>query len=69
MASSTAGASPTAACCMAYPRPRYWDLGDGDLRGLREFKWNNYIGRYHLRHLDLMDLLACIPAARQCAPG
>ena len=24
----------------------------------REFKWNNYISRYHLRHLDLMDLLA-----------
>ena len=24
----------------------------------REFKWNNYISRYHTRHLDLMDLLA-----------
>ncbi|MCV4861002.1 3'-5' exonuclease, partial [Escherichia coli] len=24
----------------------------------REFKWNNYISRYHMRHLDLMDLLA-----------
>ncbi len=34
--------------------PRYWDLGDDD----REFKWNNYISRYHTRHLDLMDLLA-----------
>lgn len=33
---------------------RYWDLGDDD----REFKWNNYISRYHTRHLDLMDLLA-----------
>ena len=33
---------------------KYWDLGEDD----REFKWNNYIGRYHLRHLDLMDLLA-----------
>ena len=33
---------------------RYWDLGDDD----RDFKWNNYIGRYHTRHLDLMDLLA-----------
>jgi len=33
---------------------KYWDMGDDD----REFKWNNYIGRYHLRHLDLMDLLA-----------
>lgn len=33
---------------------KYWDLGEDD----REFKWNNYIGRYHHRHLDLMDLLA-----------
>ena len=34
--------------------PRFWDMGEDD----REFKWNNYISRYHLRHLDLMDLLA-----------
>jgi predicted PolB exonuclease-like 3'-5' exonuclease len=34
--------------------PRYWDQGEDD----RDFKWNNYIGRYHSRHLDLMDLLA-----------
>ncbi len=33
---------------------KYWDLGEDD----REFKWNNYISRYHHRHLDLMDLLA-----------
>jgi predicted PolB exonuclease-like 3'-5' exonuclease len=33
---------------------KYWDLGDDD----RDFKWNNYISRYHMRHLDLMDLLA-----------
>jgi predicted PolB exonuclease-like 3'-5' exonuclease len=33
---------------------RYWDQGEDD----REFKFNNYIGRYHSRHLDLMDLLA-----------
>jgi predicted PolB exonuclease-like 3'-5' exonuclease len=33
---------------------RYWQLGDDD----RDFKWNNYISRYHMRHLDLMDLLA-----------
>ena len=32
---------------------RYWELGDGD----RDFRYNNYIGRYHTRHLDLMDLL------------
>jgi hypothetical protein len=34
--------------------PRYWELGDED----RDFKWNNYISRYHARHLDLMDLLS-----------
>ena len=33
---------------------KYWDLGEDD----REFKFNNYISRYHMRHLDLMDLLA-----------
>jgi len=38
--------------------PRYWDLGDDD----RDFKWNNYISRYHTRHLDLMDLLALYQA-------
>jgi hypothetical protein len=38
--------------------PRYWDLGDGDYADSRDFKWNNYISRYHHRHLDLMDLLA-----------
>lgn len=34
--------------------PRYWDQGNED----REFKWNNYLSRYHERHTDLMDLLA-----------
>ena len=33
--------------------PRYWDLGDDD----RDFRFNNYIGRYHTRHCDLMDIL------------
>jgi 3'-5' exonuclease len=33
---------------------RYWEMGDED----REFRYNNYIGRYHTRHLDLMDVLA-----------
>jgi 3'-5' exonuclease len=32
---------------------RYWEWGDED----REFRYNNYISRYHSRHLDLMDLL------------
>jgi len=34
--------------------PRYWETGAEDA----EFKWNNYLGRYHSRHLDLMDVLA-----------
>lgn len=34
--------------------PRYWDTGEDD----RDFKFNNYISRYHNRHIDLMDLLA-----------
>jgi 3'-5' exonuclease len=33
---------------------KYWDLGEDD----RDYKYNNYINRYHMRHLDLMDLLA-----------
>ena len=33
---------------------KYWDMGEDD----RDFKYNNYINRYHTRHLDLMDLLA-----------
>jgi hypothetical protein len=33
---------------------RYWDWGDDD----REFRYNNYLSRYHTRHIDLMDLLA-----------
>ena len=33
-------------------------MGDGGSHDARDFKWNNYIGRYHMRHLDLMDLLA-----------
>ena len=38
---------------------RYWDMGEED----REFKFNNYISRYHSRHTDLMDLLASTTAA------
>ena len=34
--------------------PRYWDLGEDD----SNFKWNNYIGRFHMRHTDLMDVIA-----------
>lgn len=34
--------------------PRYWDTGGDN----RDFKWNNYLSRYHERHTDLMDVLA-----------
>lgn len=33
---------------------RYWDTGEEN----RDFKFNNYLSRYHSRHLDLMDVLA-----------
>jgi len=33
---------------------KFWDWGDDD----RDFKFNSYLGRYHTRHLDLMDVLA-----------
>ena len=34
--------------------PRYWENGDED----RAFRYNNYLGRFHWRHVDLMDVLA-----------
>lgn len=34
--------------------PRYWETGDGD----QAFRYNNYLSRYHWRHLDLMDVLS-----------
>jgi predicted PolB exonuclease-like 3'-5' exonuclease len=33
---------------------KFWDQGEDD----RDFRWNNYVSRYHARHLDLMDVLA-----------
>ena len=33
---------------------RYWETGDND----RDFRYNNYLSRFHWRHLDLMDVLA-----------
>jgi len=34
--------------------PKYWDTGGAD----REFRFNNYLNRFHDRHTDLMDVLA-----------
>lgn len=36
------------------PALRYWDMGEQD----SGFKFNNYLNRYHTRHVDLMDTLA-----------
>src|SRR5699024_9779140 len=42
---------------------RYWEIGDED----QSFRWNNYLNRYHQRHLDLMDMLSGYQA-RAAAP-
>jgi 3'-5' exonuclease len=33
---------------------RYWETGEEDAA----FRFNNYLGRYHWRHIDLMDVLS-----------
>jgi len=33
---------------------RYWETGEDD----SEFRYNNYLSRFHWRHLDLMDVLS-----------
>jgi predicted PolB exonuclease-like 3'-5' exonuclease len=34
--------------------PRYWETGDED----QSFRYNNYLSRYHWRHIDLMEVLS-----------
>ncbi len=34
--------------------PRYWEVGDED----SAFRFNNYLNRFHWRHLDLMDVMS-----------
>lgn len=34
--------------------PTYWEIGEHR----SEFRWSNYLNRFHYRHLDLMDVLA-----------
>ncbi|MBA2656182.1 MAG: 3'-5' exonuclease [Tatlockia sp.] len=34
--------------------PTYWEMGENQ----QNFRWNNYLNRFHYRHLDLMDTLA-----------
>ena len=41
--------------------PRYWETGDEDT----SFRYNNYLSRFHWRHLDLMDVLVRLPGSRR----
>lgn len=36
------------------PAARYWETGDEDTA----FRYNNYLSRFHWRHVDLMDVLS-----------
>jgi hypothetical protein len=38
---------------------RYWETGETD----RDFRYNNYLSRFHWRHIDLMDVLAGFQAS------
>ena len=38
---------------------RYWEVGETD----RDFRYNNYLARYHWRHVDLMDVLSAYGAS------
>lgn len=43
--------------------PEYWEMGEND----KEFRYNNYLNRFHWKHIDLMDVLAGFQA-RAVAP-
>lgn len=34
--------------------PTYWEVGET----MQGFRWNNYLSRFHYRHIDLMDVIA-----------
>jgi 3'-5' exonuclease len=36
------------------PAARYWETGNDDT----SFRYNNYLSRFHWRHMDLMDILS-----------
>ncbi len=44
----------------AIPSAVYWETGDR----LPEFRFNNYLSRYHWRHTDLMDVLGGFQSGR-----
>jgi predicted PolB exonuclease-like 3'-5' exonuclease len=45
--------------------PTYWETGDRD----RDFRWNNYLNRYHARHVDLMDVLSAYQGRGRASLG
>lgn len=47
----------------AITAPRYWEIGQED----QSFRYNNYLSRFHWRHVDLMDALSGFQA-RAVAP-
>ncbi len=34
--------------------PRYWEVGEND----NQYRYSNYLGRFHWRHIDVMDVLS-----------
>ncbi|MGL6030383.1 MAG: 3'-5' exonuclease [Legionella sp.] len=38
----------------AIAAPTYWESGENQ----QNFRWNNYLSRFHYRHIDLMDIIA-----------
>jgi hypothetical protein len=44
----------------AIPAATYWETGER----LPEFRFNNYLSRYHWRHMDLMDVLGGFQSGR-----
>ncbi len=51
---STFRCCTTAHCVTRSPAPRYWETGEED----NAFRYNNYLGRFHWRHIDVMDVLS-----------
>lgn len=42
---------------------RYWEIGECN----NDFRWNNYLNRFHYRHMDLMDILAAYQSRANAA--
>lgn len=46
---------------------KYWQMDSKNGDYTDNFKYNNYINRYHLRHIDLMDLLSLYQFNARCS--